>query len=103
MLLKKLKRDLEGMSQKSDSFPDAIEGPTNAIALRRDGNILRSRLKFLFDFLVIDVSVSFSAPRSWARLKKSSAEFGVGIENGAARERELEAVDRFTGIQRGQK
>jgi hypothetical protein len=35
-------------------------------------------------------------------LKKSSAEFGVGIENGAARERELEAVDRITGIQRGQ-
>jgi hypothetical protein len=38
MLLNKLKKDLEGMSQKSDSFPDAIEGPTNAIALRRNGN-----------------------------------------------------------------
>jgi len=25
-------------SQESDSFPDAIEGPTGAIALRRDGN-----------------------------------------------------------------
>jgi hypothetical protein len=37
-------------------------------------------------------------------LKKSSAEFDVGIENGAAieRERELEAVDRISGIQRGQ-
>jgi hypothetical protein len=43
-------------------------------------------------------------------LKKSSAEFGVGIENRAAiekREREcgfvrvLEAVDKITGIQRG--
>ena len=50
------------------------------------------------------MSVSFSAPRSRARLKKTLAEFGVGIENGAAREREreLEAVDRITGIQRGQ-
>jgi hypothetical protein len=48
------------------------------------------------------MSVSFSAPRSRARLKKPSAEFGVSIENGAARERELEAVDRITGIQRGQ-
>jgi len=29
----------EGMkSQKSDSFPHAIEGPTDAIALMRDGN-----------------------------------------------------------------
>jgi hypothetical protein len=35
-------------------------------------------------------------------LKKSSAEFDVGIENGAAieRERALEAVDRISGIQR---
>jgi hypothetical protein len=48
------------------------------------------------------MSVLFSAPRSRARLKKSSAEFGVGIENGAARERKLEAVDRITGIQRDQ-
>jgi hypothetical protein len=37
-------------------------------------------------------------------LKKPSAEFDVGIENGAAIEREsaLEAVDRISGIQRGQ-
>jgi hypothetical protein len=34
-------------------------------------------------------------------LKKSSAEFGVGIENGAERE-SLKAVDRITGNQRGQ-
>jgi len=33
------------------------------------------------------MSVLFSEPRSRARLKKSSAEFGVGIENGAAIER----------------
>jgi hypothetical protein len=50
------------------------------------------------------MSVSFLAPRLRARLKKSSVEFGVGIENGAAREREreLKAADRITGIQRGQ-
>ena len=55
------------------------------------------------------MSVSISEPRSRARLKKSSAEFDVGIENGAARARErareretLEAVDRISGIQRGQ-
>jgi hypothetical protein len=28
----------EMKSQKSNSFPDAIKGPTDAIALRRDGN-----------------------------------------------------------------
>jgi hypothetical protein len=50
------------------------------------------------------MSVSISEPRSRARLKKFSAEFDVGIENGAAieRERALEAVDRISGIQRGQ-
>ena len=51
--------------------------------------ILGSRLSSLM------MSVLFSEPRSRARLKKSSAEFGVGIENGAAienkrRERERE-------------
>ena len=43
--------------------------------------------------------------RALTRLKKSSAEFGVGTENRAARararERELEGVDKITGIQRG--
>jgi hypothetical protein len=46
--------------------------------------------------------------RALTRLKKSSAEFGVGIENRAAREqrerereRELEGGDKITGIQRG--
>ena len=50
------------------------------------------------------MSVSISEPRSRARLKKSSVEFDVGIENGAAIEREnaLKAVDRISGIQRGQ-
>ena len=52
------------------------------------------------------MEASISEPRSRARLKKSSAEFDVGIENGAAiereRERALEAVDRISGIQRGQ-
>ena len=49
------------------------------------------------------MSVSISEPRSRARLKKSSVEFDVGIENGVAIEREsaLEAVDRISGIQRG--
>jgi hypothetical protein len=41
------------------------------------------------------MSVSFSAPRSRARLKKSSAEFGVGIENGAERERERESLKQL--------
>jgi hypothetical protein len=35
-------------------------------------------------------------------LKKSSAEFDVGIENGVGMEREPEVVDRITGTQRGQ-
>jgi hypothetical protein len=53
------------------------------------------------------MSVLFSEPRSRARWKKPSAEFSVGIENGAdrenrEREREREAVDTITGIQRGQ-
>jgi hypothetical protein len=50
------------------------------------------------------MSVSISEPRSRARLKKSSVEFDVGIENGAAIEREnaLKAVDRISGIQRDQ-
>ena len=51
------------------------------------------------------MSISISEPRSRARLKKSSVEFDVGIENGAAIEREsaLKAVDRISGIQRGHK
>jgi hypothetical protein len=50
------------------------------------------------------MSVSISEPRSRARLKKSSVEFNVGIENKAAIKREsaLEAVNRISGIQRGQ-
>jgi hypothetical protein len=52
------------------------------------------------------MSVSISEPRSRARLKRLSAEFDVGIESGVAmwreRERALEAVDRISGIQRGQ-
>ena len=47
------------------------------------------------------MSVLFPEPRSRAHLKKASAGFGVGIENGAAIEREreriLEAVDRISG------
>jgi hypothetical protein len=45
--------------------------------------------------------------RALTRLKKSLAEFGVGLENRAARvrarerERELEGVDKTTDIQRG--
>jgi non-canonical (house-cleaning) NTP pyrophosphatase len=50
--------------------------------------------------------VLFSAPRLQVCLKKTSAEFGVGIENGAARKRERETeslkklieVNSITGI-----
>ena len=50
------------------------------------------------------MTILISEPRSRARLKKSSVEFDVGIENGAAIERESarKAVDRISGIQRGQ-
>jgi hypothetical protein len=51
--------------------------------------------------------VSISESRSRVRLKRSSAELEVGIENGAAigreGERALEAVDRISGIQRVKK
>jgi hypothetical protein len=56
----------EGMeSQKSDYSQISIEGPTDAIALRQDGNFLRPRLNFFFDFVVIDnaclhIRVSFT-------------------------------------------
>jgi len=70
--------------EKTNSFPDAIEGPTDAIALRRDGN-LRSRLKFRFDFLVIDdvhliLSAAFTGPLErvfswvWRRHREWSSE-----------------------------
>jgi hypothetical protein len=49
--------------------------------------------------------VLISKPRLQARLKKFSVKFDVDIENKAAikRERALEAVNRISGIQRGQK
>jgi hypothetical protein len=46
------------------------------------------------------MSVLISEPRSRARLKKSLAEFDVGIKNKVAIEREsaLKAVNRISGI-----
>jgi hypothetical protein len=75
----------EGMeSQKSDYSRISIEGPTDAIALRQDGNFLRSRLKFSLTSSSLTMSVSISESRSPARLKRSPARYEVGIENGAA-------------------
>jgi hypothetical protein len=90
-------------SQKSDSFPDAIKGPTDAIALRRDSYYSSFPAEVPFNFLVIDVRLILSAA-FMGPLEKSlqlSLASASRMEQ-RERERELEAVDRITGIQRSQ-